>query len=460
MMPDLNIAIVGHTNTGKTSLIRSLSNDRNFGAVADAPSTTTNVERLTLSNGTMTFHFYDTPGIEDAMGIIDQLEESPLSDPKHAPNRLQAFIDNPANQTLYEQEIKVLRAVLQADLILYVVDIRLPYLPKFSDEIHLILQAHKPLLPLFNFLTQGRYLQEWQEAFKVFGIHHILEFDTIVPPRKRRFYEQIAIMFPNYYEAIQNFIQQHERAQQQLHEEALTQLANFYLNLLSTQVRLPKSSSDEVILTTLQKVVSTTEEATLQALLTLYRFNREDVALLSLNIETMRADNQLFTSERLIDFSMQFGKGATIGAGLFAGADLLAGFTTLGAATATGALIGGVTSSMRHYGSKLWDKLNDIELYSINDEALHLLTTRMLTLVELLNGRSHADVQPILLESPSKVDPKQHSIAQLIQETRRYRAYDHYAQFGERYRPSKERDSALEEITGKLKEIVAILPPI
>lgn len=34
----LKIAIVGHTNTGKTSLIRTLTRERNFGEVKDEAS--------------------------------------------------------------------------------------------------------------------------------------------------------------------------------------------------------------------------------------------------------------------------------------------------------------------------------------------------------------------------------------------------------------------------------------
>jgi len=40
----LQIAVVGHTNTGKTSLLRTLTRDVNFGEVADAPGTTKQVQ--------------------------------------------------------------------------------------------------------------------------------------------------------------------------------------------------------------------------------------------------------------------------------------------------------------------------------------------------------------------------------------------------------------------------------
>ena len=66
----LSLAVVGHTNTGKTSLLRTLLRDGAFGEVADAPSTTRHVERSAVSDGPDTLvYLYDTPGLEDAGGL-------------------------------------------------------------------------------------------------------------------------------------------------------------------------------------------------------------------------------------------------------------------------------------------------------------------------------------------------------------------------------------------------------
>lgn len=46
--PLLEIAVVGHTNTGKTSLIRTLLRSTSFGRVDDAAGTTRHVERATI----------------------------------------------------------------------------------------------------------------------------------------------------------------------------------------------------------------------------------------------------------------------------------------------------------------------------------------------------------------------------------------------------------------------------
>ena len=47
-LPVLKAAIVGHTNTGKTSLVRTLTRDAEFGEVSDRPATTRHVEGTVL----------------------------------------------------------------------------------------------------------------------------------------------------------------------------------------------------------------------------------------------------------------------------------------------------------------------------------------------------------------------------------------------------------------------------
>ena len=51
MTTPLSLAVVGHTNTGKTSLLRTLLRDSTFGEVKNAPSTTRHVEEALINDG-------------------------------------------------------------------------------------------------------------------------------------------------------------------------------------------------------------------------------------------------------------------------------------------------------------------------------------------------------------------------------------------------------------------------
>src|SRR3546814_17168117 len=71
----LKLAVVGHTNVGKTSLLRTLTRDVGFGEVSHRPSTTRHVEGARLSvDGEALMELYDTPGLEDAIALLDYLE--------------------------------------------------------------------------------------------------------------------------------------------------------------------------------------------------------------------------------------------------------------------------------------------------------------------------------------------------------------------------------------------------
>ena len=63
MTKPLTLAVVGHTNVGKTSLLRTLTRDVGFGEVSHRPSTTRHVEGARLSvDGQALLELYDTPG--------------------------------------------------------------------------------------------------------------------------------------------------------------------------------------------------------------------------------------------------------------------------------------------------------------------------------------------------------------------------------------------------------------
>ncbi|NMU90821.1 DUF3482 domain-containing protein, partial [Achromobacter ruhlandii] len=91
----INIAVVGHTNTGKTSLLRTLTRDTRFGEVADQPGPTRPVEgaRLRL-DGRAVLEWFDTPGMEDSIALPESLErlEAP-GERRGGAGGVRAFLD-------------------------------------------------------------------------------------------------------------------------------------------------------------------------------------------------------------------------------------------------------------------------------------------------------------------------------------------------------------------------------
>jgi predicted GTPase len=93
-MPEpLIVAVVGHTNAGKTSLLRTLTRQVDFGEVSERPGTTRHAQALALRlDGREAARFIDTPGLEDSVALLDFLARQPG---ETRTERVRAFLRGP-----------------------------------------------------------------------------------------------------------------------------------------------------------------------------------------------------------------------------------------------------------------------------------------------------------------------------------------------------------------------------
>ncbi len=186
----LKLAVVGHTNTGKTSILRTLLRDVYFGEVKNEAATTRHVERAQLTDsqtGEVLVALYDTPGLEDASGLMDWLEDNTASR-RDGIERLQQFLaadiaqggDALSSNEDYSQEAKVIRQLLASDMAVYVVDAREPVLGKYKDELTILSWAAIPVMPVFNFTdSQNANIDEWQTMLARRNLHISTRFDSV-----------------------------------------------------------------------------------------------------------------------------------------------------------------------------------------------------------------------------------------------------------------------------------------
>ena len=75
------ISIIGHTNVGKTSLLRTLLRDSDFGEVKNASATTRHVVAVDIlsKDNVPLITLHDTPGLEDATGVMDFCRIIPMA---------------------------------------------------------------------------------------------------------------------------------------------------------------------------------------------------------------------------------------------------------------------------------------------------------------------------------------------------------------------------------------------
>jgi hypothetical protein len=399
----VRIAVVGHTNTGKTSLLRTLIRDTGFGEVSSRPSTTRHVEGARLiADGEVLAELYDTPGMEDPIALLETIEAIAASDGERldGPARIARFLATPEAGARFEQEAKVLRQLLTSDAAFYVIDARDPLLAKHRDELAVLGSCGVPLLPVLNFVRDPAADEGiWREALARLGLHAVVRYDTVAPERdgERRLYTALATLLESFRPMLERLVAGREREAVARHAAALRLIADLLVDVAACrrQVAGDAAAGIAAAVSDLNARVRAREQACVDALLALYRFRSDDVDAGQLPLIDGRWEDDLFHPETLRMLGVKIGGGAAAGAAAGVGIDLMVGGVTLGAAAALGALIGGGWQALRHLGDRLLGKLTGRIELTVNDVILRLLALRQLHLLAALESRGHAAVVPI-----------------------------------------------------------------
>jgi small GTP-binding protein len=396
MTEPLKLAVVGHTNVGKTSLLRTLTRDVSFGEVSHRPSTTRHVEGARLSvDGEPLLELYDTPGLEDAIALLDYLErlERP-GERLDGPARLERFLQGSEARQRYEQEAKVLRQLLASNAGLYVIDAREPVLAKYRDELEVLASCGKPLLPVLNFVASSQHREpQWREALARLGLHALVRFDSVAPPEdgERRLYESLALLLEDARPALQRLIDDQHAQRLARQQSGKRLIAELLLDCAACRRSVEAEPAAEArAIEALRQDVRQREQRCVEALLKLYAFRREDANAGDLPLLDGRWGDDLFNPETLKLLGVRLGSGVAAGAAAGAGVDLLVGGLTLGAAALAGAIAGGALQTARNYGSRLMGKLKGQRELTVDDTVLRLLALRQQQLMVALDSRGHA----------------------------------------------------------------------
>lgn len=398
----LRVAVVGHTNTGKTSLLRTLARDVAFGEVSDSAGTTRHVEGLRLmADGRPAVELFDTPGMEDAIALLEFVDALVAAGERlDGPARIERFLATPDAQGRFEQEAKVLRQMLASDAALYVVDARDPVLPKHRDELELLAGCARPLLPVLNFVASAdARVDDWRAALARLNLHAVVSFDTVAPALEgeRELFETLATLMHSHRPALQRLMdaRAHEADERRLAARRL--VAELLLELAARRDGVGDASDAALAaaVARLRDAVRQREQACVDALLRLYRFRPDDARADELPLTDGRWDDDLFNPETLRQMGIRLSTGVAAGAAAGVGIDLMTGGLTLGAAAALGAVAGGLWQTFGHYGERIAARLRGHRELTVDDAILRLVALRQYQLLGALEGRGHAALVPI-----------------------------------------------------------------
>jgi small GTP-binding protein len=402
----INVGIVGHTNAGKTSLIRTLLRDDHFGNVDDSAGTTRSVEQTSIyADDEVVLNLFDTPGFEDSSALLIELDELSISVKTNSPAELlKTIIDQKDRYVDFEQEIKVLRQSLKSDILLYIIDVREPLLGKYRDEVAILSKAGKPILPVFNFIAgNDQALDRWRDQMALFNLHAALKFDTVAFDfeAEKQLYQKLQSLMERHYDSLQHLIDYRQQVWLNLNQSAarrifhlICEVACYRLEVTASQSKQSKTiggnGSTDTKISSMHEFVRNAEQQALTDLLAIFSFTQLDIDLQQLPVSEGCWELDIFSPHMLKEFGLDIGASAISGAAVGAGVDLMVGGLSLGAASLLGAVIGGGWATAQRYQQEFKAAWRGHQWLCVDDNTVSLLYLRQCRLLSTLSHRGHA----------------------------------------------------------------------
>ncbi len=407
-LPVLRLAVVGHTNTGKTSLLRTLTRDVDFGEVSPRPATTRRVEGTSmLLDGRKVLELYDTPGLEDSIALLKHIEQLAAGRRVDGLEAIRRFLESGEARGRFAQEAKAIRQVLECDAALYVIDGRDRVLGKHRDELEILARCARPIVPVLNFIAEpAARVGEWRDHLARAGMHAVAEFDTWVVDEtaEERLFEKMKTLLDSHAATLDALIDDRRRMRESMMRASADLVADLLIDAAALVLPVPSDDPQALKqgLEELRQRLRDREGRCVEQLLKLHQFRIEDYRPQELPLVDGRFGLDLFSPLALKQFGLRTGSAAAAGAMVGLVLDLMSHGLTLGAGTATGAAVGGLFGAARTHGRRLLDRVRGTTELRCDDLTLRLLALRQVMLVEALFRRGHASMAPMGVHDVSR----------------------------------------------------------
>jgi len=431
------VATIGPTNEGKTSILRTLTGDPNFGMVNAFSGTTVRAEiqKVFYRGIAEILQLVDSPGFQTSGEILEALTE----DPEVEANGGAFGIDDvlrviPKKDDDYRHDLRAWNEVARCDIVILVANVvEDPNQSLIRNTLNILKNVAKPVVVAYNNVRSddgadetasdgapfGDYRADWNAILEKNGFHLIQTYDA----HRRSFedeialFEKIAVLVrdPLQRRVLQLETEDRRAREARRIENSRAIVAELLLDVaayreIETNVAREnwRARLERLEETLRQNVVRREHEAHL-ALLETWGFRlgvleRETLVVDDVANET----DQVFGAEARRHFKLGGGVGAAVGAAVGAVVDVGTAGLSLGGGAALGAFVGGVLGGggAAFYNRRYDAKGKKLTVRPDKDVAV-VLTSRAVDLIQKLQTRGKAiedSVQTLVSARPKRVD--------------------------------------------------------
>ena len=157
------IAVVGHPNKGKSSIVATLAHDDSVSISANPGTTKLCRDYPMKVNGEVIYVLTDTPGFQRARRALDWMKkrEESVADRESI---VRDFVEYDLVKKEFPDEWELLRPIVSGAGILYVVDGSVPYSDEYEAELEILRWSGRPRMALINPITSSDYAEQWRVA--------------------------------------------------------------------------------------------------------------------------------------------------------------------------------------------------------------------------------------------------------------------------------------------------------
>ncbi|RPH38964.1 MAG: DUF3482 domain-containing protein, partial [Desulfobulbaceae bacterium] len=354
MVPE--IAIMGHPNEGKSSVLSTLAEDDSV-RVSPTPGETTHCRSFpVIIDGREVLRFIDTPGFQNPSRVLSELHRLA----GQGDRVIRQFREYARSIPELRDDCELLQPVERGAGIIYVVDGSRPVRNVDRDEMEILRLSGNPRMAVINCKDQREeYLQDWKEEFrKAFNANRVFSAHRATYAERILLLEALQSIDQDWHEVLGQVISAFKRDWAARNAATIDLIITMLSDCL-TYRRLVDAGPEELerqdserFLKAYNEAIAEKEEATHQKIRSLYKHNIFKYQLPARSLLREELFNErtwqiLGLSKKQLAIIGGLG-GAAIGAGLdIAHAGLSMGLwaTVGGAIGALGAILGGETAS-------------------------------------------------------------------------------------------------------------------